>query len=132
MRVLVVRPSDLLIQGTTGHWYKVTDQHLLLVLVASNKGDILPDKGMLAEMCIDFSQFDTKASNLDLVIGTTSAFDQTVRIVPPEVTCAIHTITNAFPELDLGTWLSIGRRGDRVFPLAFFLGEPVVYKFLCG
>lgn len=130
--VLVVRLSDLLIQSITGHWYKVTDQHLLLVLVASNKGNILPDKGMLAEMCIDFSQFDTKASNLDLVVGTTSAFDLTVGIVPPEVACAIHTIANAFPELGFGAWLSVGRRGDRVFPLAFCLGKPVVYKFLCG
>ena len=83
-------------------------------------------------MCIDFSQFDTKASNLDLVIGTTSAFDQTVCIVPPEVACAIHTIANAFPELDFGAWLAVGRRNNRVLPLAFFLGEPVVYKFLCG
>ena len=130
--VLVVRLSDLLIQSITGHWYKVTDQHLLLVLVASNKGNVLPDKGMLAEMCIYFSQLDTKASNLDLVISTTSAFDLTVCIVPPEVACAIHTITNALPELSFWAWLSVGRRGNRVFPLDFFHGEPVVYKFLCG
>lgn len=79
-------------------------------------------------MGIDLSQLDSESSDLDLIVGSSSAFDGSIGEVSTEVSSPVHPISRSEPELSSG---STDERIDSVSEDGS-LREPVLDELLLG
>ncbi|KAH3682818.1 hypothetical protein WICPIJ_006211 [Wickerhamomyces pijperi] len=80
-------------------WNNVRDQSRFVVVVLANQSDILTNKRMLGNVGVDFTQFDSETSNLDLIIGPTTTLGVPVRQITTQVTGSVQSVSWTLPEL---------------------------------
>jgi hypothetical protein len=106
-------------------WNKVGDKYLLLVLVSTNEGDVLPHRRVSRQVSVDFAEFDSESTNLDLVVRATGTFDGSIWVVATEIPSPVHPVANSVPPL-LPRFVG---SGDTVLTLDSD-SEPVLDEFL--
>jgi len=79
-------------------------------------------------MRIDLSQLDSESSDLDLIVGSSSALDGSIGEVSTEISSPVHSISRSEPELSSG---STDERIDSVSEDGS-LREPVLDELLLG
>jgi hypothetical protein len=110
---------------------KVANQHLLLVLVTSNKGDVFPHERVATEVSVDLTKLNAEAADLDLIVGATRTLHGAIRQISTKVTGTVHPVTDTKPELGFRLRLAVLGITQRVPPF-YALSEPVGDKLLLG
>ena len=112
--IIISNITGVLIKRRSTNGDKIADKNLLFVLIPTHQRHILSNERVLTEVSVNLAQFDTEATNLDLIVSATGTFDDTVRKIATQITRAVHPITNAFPELRFRSRLALQGMCDGV------------------